>query len=130
MTVVREVPFISFSLLLIQHLFSKTQYCHENLKWKSKEINKSESTLTQGTMSRTAFPSSRSFLLSFIFPGDFRIRFSDAPSMYICFLFSLFGFLYFPIFSSLVCFDFSLMLTSFCFWKYTYLCTELFRKRR
>jgi hypothetical protein len=25
--------------------------------------------------------------------------------------------------------DFSLMLASFCFWKYTYLCTEPFRQR-
>ena len=49
------------------------------------------------------------------------MRFSDAPFVHICFLFLLFGFLCFPIFSSLVCFDFSLMLTSFCFWKYTYL---------
>ena len=32
-------------------------------------------------------------------------------------------------FSSLVCFDFSLMLTSFCFWEYTYLRTEPFRQR-
>jgi hypothetical protein len=47
-----------------------------------------------------------------------------------CFLFLLFGFLCFPIFSSLVCFDFSLMLTSFCFWKYTYLHVELVRKRK
>ena len=95
----------------------------------SKEINESGSTLTQGTMSRTIFPSSRIFLLSFSFPRDCRMRFSDAPSVYICFLFLLFGFLCLQIFSSLVCFDFSLMLTSFCFWEYTYLCTELFRQR-
>ena len=87
----------------------------------SKEINKSESTLTQGTMSRIVFPSFRIFLLSFSISQDCCMRFSDAPSVYICFLFLLFGFLCFPIFSSLVCFDFSLMLTSFCFWKYTYL---------
>jgi hypothetical protein len=55
----------------------------------SKEINESESTLTQGTMSRTPFPSSRIFLLSFSFPGDCRMRFSDAPSVYTCFLFCL-----------------------------------------
>ena len=36
----------------------------------SKEINKSKSTLTQGTMSRTVFPSFRIFLLSFSFPRD------------------------------------------------------------
>ena len=36
----------------------------------SKEINKSESTLTQGTMSKTAFPSNKIFLLSFSFPRD------------------------------------------------------------
>ena len=51
----------------------------------SKEINKAKSTLTQGTMSRTVFPSFRIFLLSLSFPGDCRIRFSDAPSVYICF---------------------------------------------
>ena len=37
-------------------------------------------------MSRTPFPSSRIFLLSFSFPGDCRMRFSDAPSVNICFL--------------------------------------------
>jgi hypothetical protein len=37
----------------------------------SKEINKSESTLTQGTMSRTAFTSNRISLLSFSLPRDF-----------------------------------------------------------
>ena len=51
----------------------------------SKEINKSESTLTKDTMSRTTFPSSRIFLLSFSFPGDCRMRFSDAPSVNFCF---------------------------------------------
>jgi hypothetical protein len=120
-TIVREVPLISFSLLLVECLFSKMQYCHENLKSKSKEINESELTMTQGTMSRTAFPSFRIFLLSFSFQRDCRMRFSDAPSVHICFCFWLFGFLYFLIFSSLVCFDLSLMLVSFRFWKYTYL---------
>lgn len=51
----------------------------------SKEINESKSTLTQGTMSRTVFPSSRIFLLSFSFPRDCRMRFSDAPSVCIVF---------------------------------------------
>ena len=69
----------------------------------SKEINESKSTLTQDTMSRTAFPSFRIFLLSFSFPGDCCMRFSDAPSMYVCF----FVWIYLlSIFSSLVCFGF------------------------
>ena len=114
-------PWPFFSLLLVERLFSKTQYCHENLKSKSKEINESGSTLTQDIMSRTAFSSSRIFLLSFSFPGDCCMRFSDAPFVHIGFCFWLFGFLCFPIFSSPVCLDFSLMLTSFFFWKYTHL---------
>ena len=64
----------------------------------SKEINGSKP-----TRSRIAFPSFRIFPLSFSFPGDCRMRFSDAPSVYVCFfvLISLFS-----IFSSLVCFGF------------------------
>jgi hypothetical protein len=88
----------------------------------SKEINKSESTLTQGTMSRTTFPSFRIFLLSFSFPRDllhevFRCTFCA----YLFFVFVVWISLLSNFFFSLVCFDFSLMLTIFCFWKYTYL---------
>jgi hypothetical protein len=126
-TVVREVPLIYFSLLLVECLFSKTQYHYENLNWKSKEINQSESTLTQGTMSRTPFPSSRIFLLSFSFPGDCRMRFSDAPSVYTCF-FVLFGFLCFPFFLRR-CVWISPLCLPVCFWKYICLCTEPFRQR-
>ena len=94
----------------------------------SKEINKSESTLTQGTTSKTAFPSNRIFLLSFSLPRDllhevFRCTF--------CTYFLLFFWIsLLSNVSSLVCFDFSLMLISFCFWKYTYLHYELFRQRK
>jgi hypothetical protein len=113
---------------LIQHLFSKTQYRHENLKWKSKEINESKSTLIQDTMSRTAFPSFRFSPLSFSFPGDCRMRFSDAPSVYFCFFF-FYWISLLSNFSSLVCFGFLPYACQFCFWKYTYLCTEPFRQR-
>ena len=85
-------------------------------------MNESESTLTQGTTSRNAFPSNTIFLLSFQSPKGFcGMRFSNAPSVHILFFVFLVWFLCFPIFSSLVCFDFFLMLTSFFFWKYTYL---------
>ena len=74
------------------------------------------------------FPSFRFSPLSFSFPGDSRMRFSDTPSVYTCF-FVLIGFLCFPIFLRWCVLDFSLMLASSCFWKYTYLCTEPFRQR-
>ena len=48
--------------------------------------------------------------------------------IFVC-LFFLFGFLYFLFFLRWCVSDFSLMLASFCSWKFTYLCTEPFRQR-
>ena len=57
-------------------------------------------------MSRTAFPSSRIFLLSFNLSGDCRMRFSDAPFVNFC-LFVFFVWIsLLSIFSPLVCFGF------------------------
>ena len=47
----------------------KKWYCHVKSWMESKEISESKSTLTQDTMSRTVFPSSKIFLLSFNFQG-------------------------------------------------------------
>ena len=56
------------------------------------------------------------------------MRFSDAPFVNFLFLGLLFGFLCLPIFSSPVCLDFSLMLTSLLL-EILCLCTEPFRQR-
>ena len=83
----------------------------------SKEINKSKSTLTQGTMSKTVFPSFRIFLLSFSFPRDLLHEvFRCTSCAYLFFVFVVWISFLSNFFSSLLCFDFSLMLTSFCCW--------------
>ena len=82
----------------------------------SKEINKSKSTLTQDTMSRTFFPSSRIFLLSFKFPRGLSHEVLRCTFCVYLF-FVLFGFLCFPFFLRRCVWISPLCLPVF-FWKY------------
>jgi hypothetical protein len=90
----------------------------------SKEINKSESTLTQGTTSKTAFPSNRIFLLSFSLPRDllhevFRCTFC---TYFFCLDFFAFKSFFAGVFCFLLCLSVFLL-------KHTCLHHELFRQR-